>query len=77
MSTKTYTQASEVITVIKETHAPDRVVVFTLYSDAEETFVTMPKTFKSDEDAQAEVVRLASRVIDAQAKKAEIIAKRS
>lgn len=63
MSETTYTKISEFTTIITEKVSRNRINVFTVYSDAEETFCTMPKMFKTDDEAQAEVIRLAKKLV--------------
>ena len=63
MKNTTYTKISEFTTIITEKISRNRINVFTVYSDADETFCTMPKPFTTDADAQNEVIRLAKKLV--------------
>jgi hypothetical protein len=55
---KSFIKVSDFTTIIIENQGPERVIVSTVYTDAEETIVTAPRIFQSQAAADEKVTRL-------------------
>ena len=58
---KSFTKVTEFTTIICEQITKNNFKVFTWFEDADEAFATDPKIYKTENDANNEVVRLTNK----------------
>jgi len=63
MTTKHFYQVTDFTTAITVEHSATRFETLTVYSDAEETFVTAPKYYGSFEEAETRIKGIIAKLV--------------